>query len=436
MKKIDYLLIYEHKNRELDNLCLLRAELERRGYGVDIFCRFDYQKKIKLLLSPKPRVVGCIAAYRTSSLFAQVYRYTGVVKKIINFRWEQVFSESDIENHVPSGDAKQVAHLCWGNLPYQQLKGAGITKISVTGPLQMDFLLPPMNKIYYTQEEIKNQYNIPQQSKLVLYISSFAFATMSQTEVAYHEKWYGQSLSSLVESEKKTFQYTIECLMKLLNEDPSIYILYRPHPAEDSSVIRTMINDERFVINFDYSVKQWILAADHIITWISTAICEVYFAHKNAVILRPFPIHEISDPVVFKGCRYAKDYDELKKQLFNETVFPLDENLIKGYYDVNENKPSYIRTADFYEKVLKNDSYNFDNKKSYRVRILKNAIVDTIIFLLGKSNFTTRLVNIWPLSKMKTALKEYKHYSPNIVSDKEIKNKVEKYKSIISAAEL
>lgn len=433
MKKTDYLLIYEHKNRELDNLCLLRAELERRGYKVDIFCRFDYLKKIKILLSPKPRVVGCIAAYRTSSLFAQVYRYTGVVKKIINFRWEQVFSESDIENHVPSGDAKQVAHLCWGNLPYQQLKEAGINKISVTGPLQMDFLLPPMNKIYYSQEEIKNQYNIPQQSKLVLYISSFAFATMSQTELEYNEKWYGQSLSSLVESEKKTFNYTIECLMKLLEEDPSLYILYRPHPAEDSSVIKKMIKNERFIINSDYSVKQWILAADHIITWISTAICEVYYAHKNAVILRPYPIHEISDPVVFKNCHYAKDYNDLKNQLYSEKEFPLDENLIKGYYDVDESKPSYVRTADFYEEVLKNDSYNFDNKQTYGFRIFKNAITDLLTYIISNSKILSRLINLWPLSAMKTALNEYKHYSPNIVSDEDIINKVEKYKSIISA---
>ena len=32
MKKVDFLFIYEVKNRELENICLLAAELEKRGF--------------------------------------------------------------------------------------------------------------------------------------------------------------------------------------------------------------------------------------------------------------------------------------------------------------------------------------------------------------------------------------------------------------------
>ena len=32
MQEYDFLLMYEHKVRELDNLCLLKYELDKRGY--------------------------------------------------------------------------------------------------------------------------------------------------------------------------------------------------------------------------------------------------------------------------------------------------------------------------------------------------------------------------------------------------------------------
>ena len=31
LKQVDFLMIYEHKVRELENLCLLKCELEKRG---------------------------------------------------------------------------------------------------------------------------------------------------------------------------------------------------------------------------------------------------------------------------------------------------------------------------------------------------------------------------------------------------------------------
>ena len=36
MRKYDFLFLYEVKNRELESLCLLKYELERRGYSVAI----------------------------------------------------------------------------------------------------------------------------------------------------------------------------------------------------------------------------------------------------------------------------------------------------------------------------------------------------------------------------------------------------------------
>ena len=36
IEELDFLFIYEHKVRELENLCLLKYELDRRGYRTKI----------------------------------------------------------------------------------------------------------------------------------------------------------------------------------------------------------------------------------------------------------------------------------------------------------------------------------------------------------------------------------------------------------------
>ena len=36
VEEVDFLMIYEHKVRELENLCLIKYELDRRGYRTKI----------------------------------------------------------------------------------------------------------------------------------------------------------------------------------------------------------------------------------------------------------------------------------------------------------------------------------------------------------------------------------------------------------------
>lgn len=43
MKEFDFLFIYEHKVRELENLCLMKYELDRRGYKLRL-CTLMMQK--------------------------------------------------------------------------------------------------------------------------------------------------------------------------------------------------------------------------------------------------------------------------------------------------------------------------------------------------------------------------------------------------------
>ena len=41
MKTYDYIIGYEHKHREVESICLLKAELESRGFSVFVYCIYD-----------------------------------------------------------------------------------------------------------------------------------------------------------------------------------------------------------------------------------------------------------------------------------------------------------------------------------------------------------------------------------------------------------
>ena len=68
MKELDFLFLYEHKVRELENLCLIKYELDRRGYRTEI----RYIEDAGNALAVKPfihtKVLLVMACYNNQTL--------------------------------------------------------------------------------------------------------------------------------------------------------------------------------------------------------------------------------------------------------------------------------------------------------------------------------------------------------------------------------
>ena len=94
--KFDYLILYEGKARELISVILLATELENRGYTVSIQNSFSHQIKRKQKLDAEVIIVPFL--YSDYELYEYVYRVCGENQKIINLRWEQVYSINDVCN--------------------------------------------------------------------------------------------------------------------------------------------------------------------------------------------------------------------------------------------------------------------------------------------------------------------------------------------------
>lgn len=436
MKDIDFLIFYEVKNREFESVVLIRNELVKRGYNVK-YVGFSEGLESEKLREFVDRVKVAImpSLYHETECLEIVYRIAGRVDKLINLRWEQVYSnetEIDKEYYAYSkGIAKEAYQCCWGERPKLLVESAGVKpeKICVTGPVQMDLLLPQFRKRYLSRKELFKKYDINPQEPVVLYISSFSNSTMTDEELANYvtqfEKKERESYLEFASKEKQTIKLITEWLSRL-SKERNCTIIYRPHPTENGSEeveeLKTLPNIK--VIS-DENVKQWILCCDQVYTWYSTSLAEAYVANVPCFILRPVELSFGDDIPIYRSFSYITHYEDLlanyDKLLQTQGVCDnyYKDCKLNEYYDIKKDYPSYKRTADYFEWVLKEgDNFPWEAvddaklSKQRRFRIvypIKRKIIDTVATS--------------PLGKMRL-FKKFRESYENFYNDPFLKNTI------------
>lgn len=354
---LDYLILYEHVVREYESLLLLKLELERRGHTVEIRQLLD-RKKLKYFTWHKPRVLVASNLYDNEGLNSHVYNNVGRCQKVVNLHWEQMLS--DTQEAEPwfnfANNAKKCVQTCWGSLTQKRLLEHGVPQKNapVTGAVMMDFLRPEFAGYFEDKKTLCQKYGLDPEKRLMLYISSFGYASMDQKEVEELSKMAGTDFTEFARVNRQSMAETLGWFDRYLSAHPEVELVYRRHPSEWNSPALNELAQKHpnFHVIFADSVKQWIVAADDIFIWMSTAIAEVYFAKKNCLILRPEPIPHEFDPVIYAHGRYVTDYEGFENALLHPSdSFPVDKQRIEGYFD-NGQKPAYQRMCDLLEQVL------------------------------------------------------------------------------------
>lgn len=366
----DFLFVYEVKGRELENICLLKYELERRGYTVKL-CE-TWRKLHYNYRRIAAKVVITFAAYGNGQI-QFVNNYAKSPHKIVNLQWEQLYTIADEEDksglYQIRDMATKLTHICWGQYNYNRLtKDCGINPDNalLAGHISMDFFKPRLSGYYLSREELFSQYNIELDKKVFLFISSFSYVDIPEDELK-KDVYKGLPFSTddmraiSIKSQREILDW-FEAALKKFGDT---VIIYRPHPAElgNSRLALLEKNYCNFKVIRDYSIKQWIIAADKIMTWYSTSVAEVYAAGKSCVILRPVPFPREGEIRVYEGCRSIKTSEEFLNSYYNEeSEFPLNTNLLNYYYTFTD-EYTYMRICDKLVDVLLNDKYYVDYSK-------------------------------------------------------------------------
>ncbi|MEG1060586.1 MAG: hypothetical protein RSD35_07565 [Oscillospiraceae bacterium] len=371
---IDFLFLYEHIVREFENDCLVMAELERRGYKSELLQLMD-RKKLKYFTWKKPRVIVTSAMYNNETLNSFVYNNVGRVDKVVNLHWEEVLSREQEESEFYSltENARKCTHICWGNAAKQRIVAKGVpeTNTEITGAVQLDFLYPEFSGYFKSRADIAVEYGLDPSRRWLAYISSFSCAFMDDKEVDELNKMTDLDFKGFKEVGGRSMNVTLDWFDRLLDEQPDIELIYRPHPCEWQSppLDEMKKRHPNFHVITDYSVKQWVKVCDVILTWMSTSVAEIYFAKKSCLVLRPEPLFDDYDPVTYEGVDAIDSYNRLVCELAkSEHPFPIDSAQMQAHYDVDYDYPAYMRIADLLEQTLKNPPRDKPFSEGYKPR--------------------------------------------------------------------
>ena len=355
---LDFLILYEHTVREYESDLLLKLELERRGYQVEIRQLLD-PKYRRLFGQDKPEVLVASCMYDNEAINSHVYNNIGRCDKIVNLHWEQMLSDTQEEGDWfnMNGNAKCCIQTCWGKRTAARLQAHGMDpkNTPVTGAVMMDFLRPEFKGYFKDKAALCREFGLDPDKKLHLYISSFGYASMSAEEVAELSRMAGTDFTGFAATNRISMDQTLRWFDAYLGDHPEVELVYRRHPSEWNSPALEELTRKHpnFHVIFADSVKQWIVAADSISIWMSTAIAEVYMAGKSCHILRPVPIEHEYDPVIYKGARYVTSYEEFCTAMAqSDPPFPIRREVIEGYFDPSP-RPAYLRMADLLEQVYR-----------------------------------------------------------------------------------
>lgn len=361
MKKVDILFLYETRVRELENICLLKYELERRGYTVGVQNTWnELAKKSKPKYDAK--VVVTHAMYH-DGIYQFVQSIVGNVPKVVNMQCEQVGTlqddEADDSRFVLHGVAAQSMNICWGKKSYDRLLHR--SKISpdylrLTGQITLDFCRPELRGYYKTRQELEKEYNLPSDCQLNLFISSFSYVNLPESVIAQSDI---QDKSQFIKCSQDSFKGVLQWFDDFLTDRKDQAVVYRPHPAEANNPDLTALCEKhagRFFVISQHSVKQWVAVSDRVYTWYSSSGAEVYTFGIPFGILRPVEIPRSMEVELFKNASFITDYEGFLASVDDGIETAIDPEVFAELYDVQPTM-SYIRVADAIEEVLKEDKY-------------------------------------------------------------------------------
>lgn len=390
-KKVDFVFRYEHKVRELESIMLIRTELERRGYSVAFDANYDYKSKNNY----QPKVFICPSLYSNANLTLDFMKY-GLVKKIANLLWEQVFLR-DVEDNPDCpynvvGIGQRGISFCWGEKTKERICKGGVPEgnAKVVGQINSDYLRQEFNSTLMTKEELGNLYNLDSNRRWNFFISSFSACELDfrQKEMTIAECGT-EYLDYQISISNASRNGILEWFERAMKQFPEDLFIYRPHPSEanKSQILKDLEREyKNFKVLTDKSIKHWIAASDKIYNWYSTGHIDVVMLNKPCRLLRPVKIEEAHDYRIFGTAKmitteeqFINDYENL------DIIDVVNPALLKEYYFI-PNDFVYLKVCDILEEMLNTNKYdiiyNYNEKINYWKRKIRFELSQFFKFMI------------------------------------------------------
>lgn len=354
MLTCDFLFLVEnYKRGELENACLIGAELKKRGYSVVIRYFRDTGKYCM-----KPKVVIIPNCYADSEIDNYTYFLRKKSIKVVDLQYEQVLSKNSEKSdfYTLTGLAREIIHINWGVRTKERLLGYGLREklLPVTGFITLDFYDSKFDSLFLSKGDLEKKYNIPNGKRWNLFASNFTL--IDKETYRFASRTFGNDISwrrnQMIECQKTILDW----FEKAMAIYPDQVIIYRPHPSEivDKRVLIMQKKYTNFFCISDYSLKQWVRYANTLMVYFSTSITDALYKGINSYILRPLNIPEDEDVQFMVGEDFIRDERTFLSVMGNvQYRAPVNEGMMREYYGSFNDFMSYVRVADVCEVALK-----------------------------------------------------------------------------------
>ena len=396
---MNILIVYERKNRELENCILLKRHFEKAGYNCTISQFYD-GANFNIFNRVRYDCIFVPHLYNSAEVLRTIARF-GHCTNIINLQYEQVLSAKweSLGHHTPSGYAQYYDHICWGPSTTNRLRLAGIdeSKLHTVGALQLDLLRKEYRLGHKLKKEICTIYDLEFDKPWILFLSSFTYADITPNRLKMNEEVAGTSLSSFVDIHTASRNKILSWFENALESTPEKIFIYRPHP--DELELRVVKELEKKYSNFhilsEGSAKLWIEASDQILSWYSTTVVESHFLEKPYSILRPLPLPSDFDSVLLSKGNFVTSQAEFSKTISKGVdfgTFALTDEDVSDYYLVDE-VPTFAKILKIVEKSInrnKEPSFGFLELFSHRSKSL--LVILLHYFVVRKKGIFNRIL--------------------------------------------
>lgn len=375
--KVDFLILYEHRERELENACLIKTCLEDKGYKVDIEPIYSLMHSwvdAKVIIVPH--------LYDDSQVKAFISKYKDRECKVINMQYEQVLS-ADPKNSdysKPKGAAKNGIIFAWGDVERERYQGTD-QQVCVVGNVSMDFNSPRFDKYFLSKQELAKEFNL-RADRMLLFMSSFSMANYSRTKIKESFSDNYDEMCLFADISRESRKIILDWFEKYLISHPNEDMVYRPHPAEeiDDTLLALQSRVHNFHIIRKYSIRQWIKMSDILLNWFSTSVVDACYAGKKSILLRPVEIPHSLDVPFLENCKSIDKYSDMENSILNDCDSSINDYEICRYYGEKSNKLVIDKFVEKCVEVYGDDKYNnkWSIRENSKIQVIRSIIRDVL----------------------------------------------------------
>jgi surface carbohydrate biosynthesis protein len=337
----DILFFIEHRVREFDAAAVIKRHLDTR-HGLSTIVAAVDQRAEPAIANVRPQMVvlpWARNAEKWSVLRSIVNAYPQAI--FFDMCWEQFLLSHVVEAKAPRGRfaMERVLHHTWGPFRTEYLKQQGIPaeRIFENGNPLYTLYLERYRGLYATRAELAARHNLDPNKPWVLFPENYGWSFLSEAQIRKRFVRKGLPEERAFENRRFQIESRREAFKWFSGVNGPIEFILRPRPAITAAAYQAAFESEGIVpgksvrIIKHGPVREWIHAADMVISSFSTTLLEAAVAGKPAFAIEPVPfVADIGDV-------------EWVQQLDRVTSRQAFEDLVRDPRSV----PSTRRSADF-----------------------------------------------------------------------------------------